>query len=67
MTAKRIETELGIEKLCPKCQEFYPVDDEFFYRRKGTDRNGHQNYISLCKACYEEKYSYRNKKKEKIA
>ena len=67
MTAKRIETELGTEKLCPSCQDFYPLDAEFFYRRKGTNRNGEQLYNSLCKACYEEKYSYRNKKKEQIA
>jgi len=37
-------TEFGIEKLCPKCKEWWPYDLYFFYKQKG-------HLSSWCKAC----------------
>ncbi len=44
------ETELGTEKTCPRCQESYPLDAEFFYRHAGAPNGFH----SYCKACFRE-------------
>lgn len=38
-------TELGQEAQCAKCQEFWPVDPEFFFMHKGKPH-------SWCKACF---------------
>lgn len=51
-----IETELGEEKLCSKCGDFWPMDSEFFFSRlRKPNRNGVQTrkYDAVCKACYE--------------
>lgn len=42
---KFITTELGQEAQCAKCQEFWPVDPEFFFMHKGKPH-------SWCKACF---------------
>lgn len=42
-------TELGLERLCRGCDEFWPVDDEFWY----FDRKG--NVLGRCKACWAER------------
>jgi hypothetical protein len=36
----------GVEKLCPKCGEWWPADAEFFYQNHGR-------LHSWCKACME--------------
>jgi len=41
-----IRTELGLEKQCARCNEFWPLD---FYNRRG---NGLHSY---CKACMTER------------
>ena len=46
----RIETELGTERLCLRCQEWWPVDDEFWYFRK---RDG--GILGWCRACWSER------------
>lgn len=35
------QTELGIERLCARCKEWWPFDNEFFYPT-----------IAWCKACW---------------
>lgn len=40
-------TEIGPQKLCTKCDEWWPNDAEFFYLSKGRT-------IQPCKACYEQ-------------
>lgn len=45
MTRATIETELGTEIFCSRCQEFWPCDPEFFFFTKGKPH-------SWCKACY---------------
>ncbi|BEH14293.1 hypothetical protein [Marinobacter shengliensis] len=45
MAPKTITTELGTERRCTKCGDYWPDDAEFFYTRRGRS---HQP----CKACY---------------
>ena len=40
-----IETDAGTEIECAKCNEFWPMDPEFFYISNGVPH-------SWCKACY---------------
>lgn len=50
---KYIETELGTEKLCICCDEYYPLDDEFFFHRIRKNKMGEKKqYEAPCKACY---------------
>lgn len=49
-----INTELGTERLCSSCGEYYPFDGEFF--NKNGFRQGVQQWTSKCKACYAELY-----------
>lgn len=49
-----IQTELGTEKLCICCGDYYPLDSEFFYTRKV---NGKLRYEAPCKACYKVHYN----------
>ena len=49
-----IFTELGREKLCPLCGEYYPLDEDFFY--KNGFKRGIQQWTGRCKACYIETY-----------
>lgn len=49
-----IKTELGIEKCCPRCNEYFPFDEEFFF--KNGFKNGIQKWTARCKACYLECY-----------
>lgn len=39
-------TELGEEKRCTLCGDFWPADEEFFYRRADSGR-----LTSWCRAC----------------
>ena len=43
-------TELGLEKQCSKCGDYYPADNEFFYSNR-TNSDGLDCY---CKACRQE-------------
>jgi len=38
-------TELGTERRCTKCGDFWPDDAEFFYTKNGKTQQP-------CKACY---------------
>jgi len=40
-TGRLLQTELGLEKRCGKCGEYWPFDNEFFYSQK-----------SHCIACF---------------
>lgn len=55
---KVIETDLGLEKNCTKCDELYPLESDFYYR-DGKDKNGKPKFTTQCKDCY--KQSYRSK------
>lgn len=49
-----ITTELGTEKRCTGCNEYYPLDQDFYY--KNGFWKGHQQWTARCKACYVETY-----------
>lgn len=48
-----IVTELGTERLCRGCGEFWPVDEEFWYFT--TDRYGKSRVMGRCRACWSER------------
>ncbi len=47
-------TELGTEKRCTYCHEYFPFDKDFFY--KNGFKNGKQQWTAHCRACYIEHY-----------
>lgn len=55
---KYIETELGREKLCIECQEYWPLDDEFWGHRNVKLLSGEMSkrYEPACKGCYNARY-----------
>lgn len=66
---KFIETELGKEKLCIQCQEYWPLDSEFWFSYKGKpkkDGSKSINYESACKCCYYIRYKPQRSNAPKI-
>ncbi|MDM1736679.1 hypothetical protein HX112_08985 [Acinetobacter towneri] len=56
---KFIETELGKEKLCIQCQEYWPLDAEFWFTYKGKPKKDGTKtlcYEAACKCCYSTRY-----------
>ncbi len=56
---KFIETELGKEKLCIQCQEYWPLDAEFWFTYKGKPKKDGTKtlcYEAACKCCYYTRY-----------
>lgn len=56
---KFIETELGREKLCIECQEYWPLDNEFWFTYQGSpkkDGSRSVGYEAACKCCYYIRY-----------
>ena len=55
---KYIETELGREKLCIECGEYWPLDDEFWFHRNAKLLSGatSKRYEAACKCCYNIRY-----------
>ncbi len=47
-SGKAIITEIGREKRCAKCNEYWPADTQF-YHSKPSGKDGLQDW---CKACY---------------
>lgn len=52
---KTIETELGSEKRCTKCDELYPLASDFFYK-DGKNKAGRTKFTTQCKDCYKQSY-----------
>lgn len=51
--AKVTVTELGSERLCNTCGDYWPEDSEFFYIGRRNGRKG--TFVQQpCKACYSE-------------
>lgn len=62
MIVKRfVTTEIGLEKKCGRCGEYWPADGEFWYSE------GTRGLSKWCKACYEEWRKERRKRKEENA
>lgn len=55
---KYIETELGKEKLCKHCGEYWPIDSEFWFmiKEKLNDETLKHRPDSACKGCYDMVY-----------
>lgn len=53
-----IFTDLGKEKLCKHCQEYWPVDSEFWFMVKAKLKDGSVVHRpdSACKGCYDNTY-----------
>lgn len=53
-----IFTELGKEKLCKHCQEYWPIDSEFWFMVKAKLKDGSVvlRPDSACKGCYDNAY-----------
>jgi len=53
-----IYTDLGKEKLCKHCQEYWPVDSEFWFMVKAKLKDGSVVHRpdSACKGCYDNTY-----------
>lgn len=54
---------LGTEKLCTRCNEWWPADLEFFYSQPGRAAN----LSHCCKACYREWFAARKAKQQQEA
>ena len=50
--------ELGKQKLCIECEEYYPLDQEFFFFQWVANKQGIKNkyYAAACKGCYDIRY-----------
>lgn len=46
-SGKCMRTDLGLEKRCPKCDCFWPMDTEFWFPSKTED-----GLFNWCRACY---------------
>lgn len=46
-TGKCIRTEVGLEKHCPKCDDYWPMDTEFWFASKTED-----GLFAWCRSCY---------------
>lgn len=66
---KYIHTDLGKEKLCLECLEYFPLDDEFFFFQWRL-RSGEKvkQYSATCKGCYDIRYRpiRKNRKRKNI-
>lgn len=53
-----IFSDLGKEKLCKHCQEYWPVDSEFWFMVKAKLKDGSVVHRpdSACKGCYDNTY-----------
>lgn len=63
---KYIETELGQEKLCIHCGEYWPLDSEFYSTRRDKRVPGRVLYQSACKCCYDLRYRPNRTKKQGV-
>jgi hypothetical protein len=52
----RDDPELGTERLCPGCDEFWPFDDEFWHIRDGRLSSA---WPHRCRACCADYYAAR--------
>ena len=55
----RINEDGELEKFCPRCEEWWPADREFWYT---TGPAGKGKLHSWCKACYQEVRNPRRRK-----
>lgn len=61
---KYIWTELGKEKLCIECNEYFPADTEFFNANGHKRKDGTPHLAAAGKCCYDKRYKRRKYKVE---
>lgn len=65
------EEELGIQKRCPKCLEWLPLDGEFWYYQQRKPRNGRAggsvDVMAYCRACWQERLAERHAARRRVA
>ena len=54
--AKYIETELGTEKQCITCGDYYPATKQFFFGTGRKKKDGSPCLDANCKACHKERF-----------
>jgi len=64
---KYIQTELGKEKKCIHCGEYFPCTKEFFYGTGRTYKNGEEALEGNCKDCYKQKFKPWTKRTYNVA
>lgn len=62
-TSLLMETELGLERRCNKCGEWWPLDGEFFHRQP----HGFQGWSGICIDCRTQGTSRRYLDERRIA
>ena len=58
---------LGTEKRCPRCGEWWPLDDEFFYRATPCHRLRGARWQAYCRACWAERSAERYRARKVVA
>jgi len=53
-------TDIGLEKLCSKCDQWWPADTDFFH----ADPAGTARLFYCCKACYQEHFGLARRTKQ---
>ena len=54
---RRLMSDLGEEKLCVHCGDYWPLTNEFWFFQKRTSKNGPVlRATGACKGCYIEQY-----------
>nr|WP_314367242.1 hypothetical protein [uncultured Acinetobacter sp.] len=59
---KYIWTDLGKEKLCIECKEYFPADTDFFWATGRIKKNGETQIAAACKVCFDKRYKRRKYK-----
>lgn len=59
---KYIWTDLGKEKLCIECNEYFPADTDFFWATGRIKKNGETQIAAACKVCFDKRYKRRKYK-----
>lgn len=60
---RKVDAELGIVRLCPRCNEWWPLDLEFWFSNAGTE----DGFGPCCKACYEEWRYAKRREQRRVA
>lgn len=55
------QTELGLEKQCIACKDFFPLDKEFWWHNGNTRKDGTKGWCAACKGCYNTYYKRHQK------
>lgn len=64
MKPKHTTTELGKEKLCIHCNEYFPLETAFWVSKLVKLKSGalKRRFYSACKGCYQERYKCAEKR-----